>query len=83
MAGPLAVWEKDMIDIDIAADGIATLTWNMADRSMNVLYDASMAAFGAAVAQVVADYAVTGVIVTSAKRDFIAGADLFAFACGH
>ena len=78
MAGPLAVWEKDMIDIDIAADGIATLTWNMADRSMNVLNDASMAAFGAAVAQVVADDAVTGVIVTSAKRDFIAGADLFA-----
>jgi 3-hydroxyacyl-CoA dehydrogenase/enoyl-CoA hydratase/3-hydroxybutyryl-CoA epimerase len=66
-----------MIDLDIGDDGIATITWNMTDKSMNVLDAASTAAFADAVNTVVEDEAVTGVIVTSAKRDFIAGADLF------
>ncbi|MCW5729407.1 MAG: enoyl-CoA hydratase/isomerase family protein [Alphaproteobacteria bacterium] len=65
-----------MIDYAVDADGIATITWNMADRSMNVLNDQSIPAFAEKVAAAIADKAVKGVIVTSAKPDFIAGADL-------
>lgn len=65
-----------MIDTRIDADGIATITWNMAERSMNVLSEASIAAFSEAVEKALGDGAVKGVIVTSAKADFIAGADL-------
>jgi 3-hydroxyacyl-CoA dehydrogenase/enoyl-CoA hydratase/3-hydroxybutyryl-CoA epimerase len=67
-----------MIDLSIGDEGIAVITWNMADRSMNVLNDASMAAFAETVTKVIEDDAVKGVIITSAKKDFIAGADLFA-----
>jgi 3-hydroxyacyl-CoA dehydrogenase/enoyl-CoA hydratase/3-hydroxybutyryl-CoA epimerase len=58
------------------ADGIVTLTWDMPDRSMNVLSAASIADFAAAADQAIADPAVKGVVVTSAKPAFIAGADL-------
>ena len=43
---------------------------------MNVLAADSLAGFAEAVERVLAEDAVKGVIVTSAKRDFIAGADL-------
>ena len=64
------------IDYTTGADGIATLTWNMADAPMNVLNERSMAAFGEAVRKAVADPLVKGVIITSARPEFIAGADL-------
>ena len=64
------------IDYKVDADGIATLTWAMQDVPMNVLNEQSMAAFGEAVQRARADAAVKGVIVTSAKPEFIAGADL-------
>jgi 3-hydroxyacyl-CoA dehydrogenase/enoyl-CoA hydratase/3-hydroxybutyryl-CoA epimerase len=64
------------IDYTTGADGIATLTWNMADAPMNVLNERSMAAFGEAVRKAVADPQVKGVIITSARPEFIAGADL-------
>ncbi len=65
-----------MIDYKLDDDGIATLTWNMADRTMNVLSEASIAAFSEAVMRAIGDGAVKGVIIASAKPDFIAGADL-------
>lgn len=68
-----------MIDYSVDADGIATLAWNMADRSMNVLNEASIGAYSAAVRKAIADASVKGVIVTSAKKDFMAGADLTMF----
>jgi 3-hydroxyacyl-CoA dehydrogenase/enoyl-CoA hydratase/3-hydroxybutyryl-CoA epimerase len=58
------------------ADGIVTLIWDMPDRSMNVLSAASIPEFAAAVDKAIADPAVKGVVVTSGKKDFIAGADL-------
>jgi 3-hydroxyacyl-CoA dehydrogenase / enoyl-CoA hydratase / 3-hydroxybutyryl-CoA epimerase len=58
------------------ADGILTLTWDMPGRSMNVLSADSIAEFEAAVVKAVADPAVKGVVVTSGKPAFIAGADL-------
>jgi len=64
------------IDYQAGADGIATLTWQMSDVPMNVLNAASMAAYAAAVRRAIADPAIKGVIVTSAKPEFIAGGDL-------
>ncbi|HWI28528.1 MAG TPA: 3-hydroxyacyl-CoA dehydrogenase NAD-binding domain-containing protein [Stellaceae bacterium] len=65
-----------MIDYEVGPDGIAVVAWNMADRSMNVLNEESVARFAASVEQAIGDAAVKGVIVTSKKRDFLAGADL-------
>lgn len=65
-----------MIDYKTDADGIATLTWNVADRPMNVLNAESTAAFDAAVRRAIADPAVKGVIVASARPEFVAGGDL-------
>ncbi|MFC7333237.1 3-hydroxyacyl-CoA dehydrogenase NAD-binding domain-containing protein [Rhodocista pekingensis] len=60
----------------VDADGICTLTIDQPGRSMNVI-DASFAdEFAAAVDRAVADAAVKGVIVTSGKKAFLAGADL-------
>ena len=37
-----------MIDYEVDGQGIATLTWNLPGRSMNVLNEASLEAFSAA-----------------------------------
>lgn len=57
-------------------EGIATLLWNVVDRPMNVLSTASIEAFDAAVQRVIADPLVRGVIISSARAEFLAGADL-------
>jgi 3-hydroxyacyl-CoA dehydrogenase/enoyl-CoA hydratase/3-hydroxybutyryl-CoA epimerase len=61
---------------ETADAGIVTLIWDMPDRSMNVLSESSLPEFAEAVDKAIADPAVKGVIVTSGKKDFIAGADL-------
>jgi 3-hydroxyacyl-CoA dehydrogenase/enoyl-CoA hydratase/3-hydroxybutyryl-CoA epimerase len=65
-----------MINYNVDPDGIATITWDMPGRSMNVLNEASMTAFADALQKAIKDEAVKGVILTSGKADFIAGADL-------
>jgi len=65
-----------MIDYSIDADGVVTLTWNVADRPMNVLNKASIEAFDAAVKRAIADPAAKGVVVTSSRPEFVAGGDL-------
>ena len=65
-----------MIDYEVDSDGIATIALNMADRPMNVLNDDSTAALEAAARRAISDDGVSGVIVTSRKNDFMAGADL-------
>jgi 3-hydroxyacyl-CoA dehydrogenase / enoyl-CoA hydratase / 3-hydroxybutyryl-CoA epimerase len=65
-----------MIDYEVDADGIATIAWNMTERPMNVMNDASVAAFAEKVGAAIKDPKVKGVIVTSKKDDFVAGADL-------
>ncbi len=58
-------------------DGIATLSLDMPDRSMNVLTPELAQALDAEMSRLVADAAVTGIIVTSGKKgSFVAGADL-------
>ncbi|CAG9187093.1 3-hydroxyacyl-CoA dehydrogenase NAD-binding domain-containing protein [Cupriavidus pinatubonensis] len=65
-----------MIDFTLDPQGIATLCWNMPGRSQNVLNGASCEALFAAIERAVSDDAVNGLLMTSAKPDFIAGGDL-------
>ena len=58
------------------ADGIAVITWDMPGRSMNVMNDASLGEFAVAVDQALSDPETKGVVITSGKPAFIAGADL-------
>lgn len=57
-------------------NGIATLTLNSVDESMNVVSAEWIDAMSAAIAEIKDDASVTGVIITSAKKSFMAGADL-------
>src|SRR5476649_314968 len=61
---------------DVDADGIALVTWDMADRSMNVITMEVIAELGAIVEKVATDTAIKGAVVTSAKDAFCGGADL-------
>ena len=62
--------------LDTDADGIALLTWNMPDRSMNVINLTVIEELSAIVEQTAGDAAIKGVVVTSGKDSFCAGADL-------
>lgn len=62
--------------LETDADGIALVTWDMPGRSMNVLDTATIEELGAIVQQTTADAAVKGVVITSGKDAFSAGADL-------
>ena len=62
--------------LDIDADGIALVTWDMPGRSMNVLNEKVIEELGAIVEQVASDAAIKGAVITSGKDAFCAGADL-------
>jgi 3-hydroxyacyl-CoA dehydrogenase/enoyl-CoA hydratase/3-hydroxybutyryl-CoA epimerase len=62
--------------VETDADGIALVTWDISGRSMNVLDVATIEELGAIVDQTTADAAVKGVVITSGKEAFSAGADL-------
>src|SRR6267142_2712849 len=62
--------------LETDADGIVLLTWNMPDRSMNVINLTVIEELSAIVEQTAGDAAVKGVVVTSGKDSFCAGADL-------
>ncbi len=64
------------ISIEKGKDGVAVLTLNNADESMNLVSDAWLGEMEQAIAQLTADAAVKGVVVTSGKKAFMAGADL-------
>ncbi|MBV9955842.1 MAG: enoyl-CoA hydratase/isomerase family protein, partial [Pseudolabrys sp.] len=61
---------------DVDGDGIALITWDMADRSMNVINVSVMEELGALVEKVASNAAIKGAVVTSGKQTFCAGADL-------
>ncbi|MFA6313084.1 MAG: 3-hydroxyacyl-CoA dehydrogenase NAD-binding domain-containing protein [Sterolibacterium sp.] len=65
-----------MINTTIDQDGIATLEWDYPDKAQNILNAGSMGAFAEAVRKALADPAVKGLLIASAKKDFIAGGDL-------
>ena len=60
----------------IDADGVATITWDVPGKSMNVMSLAGFAELDAHIDAALADPAVKGVIITSGKKDFAGGMDL-------
>jgi 3-hydroxyacyl-CoA dehydrogenase/enoyl-CoA hydratase/3-hydroxybutyryl-CoA epimerase len=62
--------------VETDADGIALVTWDMPDKSMNVFTVEVMEELEAILAQTVADEPVKGVVFTSGKSSFSGGADL-------
>ena len=58
------------------ADGVATITWDVAGKSMNVMSTEGFALLDALISQALSDPAVKGIILTSAKKDFAGGMDL-------
>ena len=65
-----------MINYTIDTDGIATISWDMPGRTMNVLNEASLTAYTGILEKALTDDKVKGIILTSGKDTFIAGADL-------
>jgi len=63
-------WDQD-------GDGIVTLTWDMPDRTLNVLSMAAIAELSEVADKVTADPGIKGLVITSGKSGgFCAGADL-------
>jgi 3-hydroxyacyl-CoA dehydrogenase/enoyl-CoA hydratase/3-hydroxybutyryl-CoA epimerase len=62
--------------LDVDGDGIAVITWDMADRSMNVVTTGVIEELGALVDKVATDSAIKGAVATSGKDAFCGGADL-------
>lgn len=62
--------------IETDADGIALITWNMPDRSMNVINLTVIEELSAIVEKIAGDAAIKGAVITSGKDTFCAGADL-------
>ncbi len=57
-------------------NNVAVITWEMTSSPMNVLNDESIPQFEEALQKAYADELVKGIIITSAKPEFVAGADL-------
>src|SRR5580704_9895793 len=62
--------------LDVGADSIALVTWNAPGRTMNVIDPVATQELSAIVEQIATDAAVKGIVVTSGKETFCAGADL-------
>ncbi|MDF1854499.1 3-hydroxyacyl-CoA dehydrogenase NAD-binding domain-containing protein [Pseudooceanicola sp.] len=62
--------------MEIGADGVALITWDLPGKSMNVLTMAGAAELEAAVDAALADGAVKGIVITSGKETMAGGMDL-------
>jgi 3-hydroxyacyl-CoA dehydrogenase/enoyl-CoA hydratase/3-hydroxybutyryl-CoA epimerase len=60
----------------VDGDGVATITWDVPGKSMNVMSLAGFAELDGHIDTALADPAVKGVIITSGKKDFAGGMDL-------
>src|ERR1700674_5103278 len=60
--------------VETDADGIALVTWDIPGRSMNVLDETTITELEKIVKQTSADQGVKGIVVTSGKEAFSAGA---------
>ncbi|MFM7333678.1 MAG: enoyl-CoA hydratase-related protein, partial [Tabrizicola sp.] len=58
------------------ADGVATITWDVTSKSMNVMSTEAFMHLSGLIDQALADASVKGVIITSGKKDFAGGMDL-------
>lgn len=70
----MTTYENFKFEVD--GDGIALITWDMPNRSMNVLSQSSMADMASIIEKIMGDDAIKGAILTSGKDAFCAGADL-------
>lgn len=64
------------LQISKRADGVAVITIDMPDRSVNVFTPALVEDLEVAVEQILSDAEITGAVITSGKSSFIVGADL-------
>src|ERR1700732_2743447 len=62
--------------LDIDADGIALITWDVPARSMNLITLRGIEELAAIIERIAGDAAVKGAVIASAKETFCAGADL-------
>jgi 3-hydroxyacyl-CoA dehydrogenase/enoyl-CoA hydratase/3-hydroxybutyryl-CoA epimerase len=67
---------NETLRFELDAEGIATLTLDMPGRSMNVLNDSLLQPFAQMLTRIEQDAAIKGLILTSGKKDFLAGADI-------
>ncbi|MEO1292102.1 MAG: 3-hydroxyacyl-CoA dehydrogenase NAD-binding domain-containing protein [Pseudomonadota bacterium] len=68
---------NEVFHYDLGADGVAVITWDIsADKSMNVLTHKGIEELEQMIDQAIADEAVKGVVITSAKADMAGGMDL-------
>lgn len=58
------------------ADGVAVITWDVPNKSMNVMSLESFAELEAAIDVALANSSVKGIVITSGKADFAGGMDL-------
>ena len=65
-----------MLRFEKDKDGIGILTFDRPDKSTNILDDKFLLEFQKKLKEIFADAALKGLILTSAKKDFVAGADL-------
>lgn len=70
----MTAYENFKFEVD--GDGIALVTWDMPNRTMNVLSQSSMADMASIIEKIMGDDAIKGAILTSGKDAFCAGADL-------
>lgn len=64
------------ITYKIDTEGIAFITWDVANSPVNIMNAATISEFFTATDKAITDDAVKGIVINSAKRDFIAGGDL-------
>ncbi len=62
--------------VETDADGIALVTWDMPDRSLNVFTEEAMDELEAIIEAVAADPNTKGAVIHSGKKDFSGGADI-------
>ncbi|RRI06396.1 3-hydroxyacyl-CoA dehydrogenase [Mesorhizobium tamadayense] len=62
--------------LDVDADGIVLITWDMPGRSMNVFTEEAMRELNAIVDHVTGDAGIKGAVITSGKDSFSGGADI-------
>lgn len=66
----------DAFTLSTDADGVATITWDLPGKSMNVMNTEGFALLDRLVSQALSDPAVKGIIITSGKDTFAGGMDL-------
>jgi len=66
----------NIFKFDVDADGIAVISWDVPDASMNVMSSKGYEELNDHIDKVIADDTIKGAVITSAKRDFAGGMDL-------